>query len=263
MDELRSLREHVQTVGPLGVLEAVGWITRAAKTLAIIHKEKRVHGAINADAILITAGDCSAEGILLHPDDVPEVPEYHSRKRASGGGATRSDDVWALCVTLFYSLTGAQPFPRGVLTWLKADKRQPPPIAVHGADLAIMEVILGRLLDPRATKNIPPANVLVLQLRGLSPRAGELPPLPLREPRDSVPAAAEVPGPPILPEIRVGEISVLTPEINGSTPPPSEALLASLPPAPLKPRSTRPRGLMIAILVVLAITAGALLAWWL
>ena len=183
--ELRTLREQVQKEGPLPVRDAVGWLTRAAKTVAFIHQQQRVHGALSADAIFITETDCTADGSLGHPADLEEVPEYHSVDRCKFGERSPADDVWALAATLFFCVTGAMPFPRGVESWLEGGNRQPPPAAMYGGDLSGMDSVLGLLLDPGiAPEDSLSANMLVAQLAVFSPMTLELMPLQLQTPKD-------------------------------------------------------------------------------
>ncbi|MBW2528937.1 MAG: hypothetical protein JRI23_32475 [Deltaproteobacteria bacterium] len=234
-EELRTLREQVDKEGPLPVRDAVGWLTRAAKTVAFIHQQQRVHGALSADAIFITETDCEAEGSLGHPADLPEVREFHSMDRCKYGDLSVSDDVWALSVTLFYCVTGVMPFPRGVESWVEAGNRQPPPAAMYGGDLSGMDSVLGLLLDPGiAPEDTLTANMLVAQLAVFSPMTMELMPLQLQTPRDGqldMSATLE----------RMPHILAGIPEVGDdgvSEPPlPNQALLASLPPRPITSRS--------------------------
>ena len=236
--ELRTLREQVQKDGPMPVRDAVGWLTRAAKTVAFIHQQQRVHGALSADAIFITEVECTAEGSLGHPADLEEVPEYHSADRCKYGERSPADDVWALAATLFFCVTGAMPFPRGVESWLEGGNRQPPPAAMYGGDLSGMDSVLGLLLDPGiAPEDSLSANMLVAQLAVFSPMTLELLPLQLQTPKDGqldMSATLER-----MPHMLEG-IPDMESKDATDPPLPNQALLMSLPPRPMA--SFAPRG---------------------
>lgn len=267
--ERRSLREIVEEQGPLPVRHAVGWVTRAAKTLAFIHDQQRVHGAISADALLVTSLDSEQEGALCHPNDLAEAPEFHSKARVLHQELTIEDDVWALCVTLFYLVTGKLPFPRGVAAWVEAGNRHSPPAAMYGPDLSGMDSVMGLLLDPMSLpEEIPTALMLANQLAAFSPATALLPPLQLQTPEEGPvdmaatlekmapmhSAAAAIPG---------------LPDPDDEVPRPSQELLASLPPAPLEPRHSRQpasppsrtRWLLLILVALLLFAAGFAGAW--
>jgi serine/threonine protein kinase len=270
--ERRSLREIVQEQGPLPVRDAVGWITRASKTLAFIHDQGRVHGAICADALLLADTDCNAEGALCHPSDLPEAPEYHSRARSLHDELTVEDDVWALSVTLFFAVTGVLPYPRGVSAWLDAGNKQSPPAAMYGGDLSGMDAVLGLLLDPGLLPDeIPTAIMLANQLAMFSPATAPLPPLQLQTPHAG-PLDMDATLQRMAPMHSASERTPALPSPDDDTSLPSHALLMSLPPAPPdgaadedRPLPDAPpaprRGLLLLGVALLLFAAGFLGAW--
>lgn len=236
-EELRTLKEQVDKTGPLPVRDAVGWLTRAAKTVAFIHQQQRVHGMLSAEAIFITDTDCTAEGSLGHPADLSPVTECHSMDRCKYDERSAADDVWALAVTLFFTVTGVLPFPRGVMSWVEGGNRQPPPAAMYGGDLSGMDSVLGLLLDPSiAPEDSLTANMLVAQLAVFSPHTVELTPLQLQTPRDGQLDMSQT-------LERMPHMLEGIPDVGGGEPTdpplPNQALLLSLPPAPMNSRAPR------------------------
>ncbi|MBW2535618.1 MAG: hypothetical protein JRI55_29270 [Deltaproteobacteria bacterium] len=282
-DELRTITEQVEAEGPLDIREAIGWITRAAKTLHVVHREGRIHGAITADAILISGSDCEeGEGKLLHPNEAPRDTLYHCAERIIHDTASRADDVWALCVTLYYAMTGKVPFPRGVKDWIDAGKADAPAVAIHRTELAIMDVVLRQLLKPTVEPDPSlTAAMLARQLAAFSPATGDLPALPINAPPSIVPDV-DLPAVKIhhAPSIRDAETDPqeLKPAPDGPAiielpmQQLSAAVLMSLPPEPMPPRPTpkvspppprsSPTRLVVTtVLVVLAIQGIAFAIW--
>ena len=228
MTELVSLRQYVEENGPLPVKSAIGWIGRAARTLERIHNKDHVYGSMCAEAIMLAEEDCESEGSLLHPINLHDDVAYQSPAVEAGDDPTAADDIWSLCVTLYFALTGALPFPRGVAAAVDAGTTKAAPLAVHQQDLDGFQGIMDELLDPLAEpRSVVKARLLVLHLGAFAPTTKGLPRLRLEQPK--------IAPPPRMPkDFKIPEMDVTIVEEDTSDPsaPVPPELLRSLPPAP-------------------------------
>jgi hypothetical protein len=177
----------VEHHGPLSVRDALGWIDRTAKAVLQMHGRGQVHGCLCTDAILVSGGECEGEGRLLHPADVTQPDAFRAPGRGSRADPNARDDVWALCVSLYFCTTGRLPFPAGVDRWRAEGRRDLPCMAVHGSDLAVLQLLMDPLLLP-AVGDVPIPTIIELrsQLERYAPSSSRLEGLPLSPKRPPV-----------------------------------------------------------------------------
>lgn len=228
---METLAEHIDREGPMGVRDALGWLTRACKTVSRIHEQGRVHGAICASAIRIADTSCDADGELAHPSDVTVPAAYHAPGRRDDDEPAAHDDVWALACTLYFALTGASPYPHGVRRWIEAGNADAPNIATHGADLSVLQILVEEVLKPTATEDsLPSASMLLVQLSAFSPATAKLDRLPLAMPAGGL-APPKMPS--LVPTVPDVDVEIIT-DVPTSSDLPPLPLLSSLPPAPMR-----------------------------
>jgi hypothetical protein len=177
---LLTLAQHVDRHGPLGVRDGIGWVVRIAKTMQQLHGHGQVHGCLTSEAVLIESGECAADGAIVHPDELAADELYHSMARAAGAGPSMFDDTWAVGVILYFALTGALPYPRGIRAARVSGGWKPaPPIAVHGAALDAIQPVLDELLPRKISAPSRSSDRVVKGLQRFSPTTADLPALPM------------------------------------------------------------------------------------
>lgn len=177
---MQTLAQHVERHGPLPVRDAIGWVLRAALAVWEIHRTGEPHGNIHAEAIFVDGEDCRGAGLLLSASQVEQDPLYHSIARTDGMGPTRRDDLWGLAVTLYFTLTGKMPFPKGIAAAIEGGRfRAPPPLAVVRSDLDVMQPLLDRFLRVDDPEIATAVEQLVYAIQDFSPTIADLQPLPL------------------------------------------------------------------------------------
>lgn len=182
---VRTLADLVAEDGPLEVRDAIGWTLRAAMTLWALHEEGVLHGRVSPAAILVEDVECRSDGILVRPSQLDDAPAYYSMDRAEGAPPSKQDDVWAIGITLYFVLTGELPYPKGVIAAAQTGKiRPPPPIAVHGGALDVMQPVIDRLIRADRRDRLKAAREIVAGLRDLSPAIADLEPLAIERPFD-------------------------------------------------------------------------------
>ena len=218
---MRTLADVIAENGPLEVRDAIGWTLRASLTLWALHEEGILHGRVSPAAILIADPGCRSDGLLIRPSQLEDAPSYQSLERARGAPPSKGDDMWAIGITLYYVLTGELPYPEGVLHAARnGNVRPPPPLAVHGAALDVMQPVLDRLIRADRRDRIKAAEEIVAGLRDLSPAIADVDPLSIERPFDEtdVIAPPDSPAPP--PSKNDEAWRLLT---NNSVPPPARA----------------------------------------
>jgi hypothetical protein len=184
-----TLGELVEQNGPLSVRDAIGWTLRTAQALWLIHADGRCHGRVHAGAVRVDGADCTAEGVLSRPSRLADDAAYQGIDRADGAGPSMRDDVWALGILLYYLLTAERPYPKGIAASIHGGRlRAPTLLAVHQAELDVMQPVVDRLirLDLGVALTI---EEVVGGLRDFSPALVDLPPLALERDTTAPPDA--------------------------------------------------------------------------
>ena len=133
-----SLKQRIETVGPLKSVEAVRVMTEVAAGLAFAHSKGIVHADLKPSNILFDATDtpkiCDF-GIARVPQEDPETPQlyatamYVAPERVEGKNASVQSDIYGLGLILYESLVGKPPFTSSDAAVLLRDHvvRQPVP----------------------------------------------------------------------------------------------------------------------------------------
>jgi hypothetical protein len=139
----RTLRTVLER-GALHPAKAVAWVLRLAEAVQVLHTAGAVHGAISPRSV-IAEPEGRAIAPVLSQLIAPPLAAYCPPERLRGAAETASDDVWALCATLYAALTGKAPFSGttrdGVLRAM-AGKLEP--LAASGVHDAVLQEIIGR-----------------------------------------------------------------------------------------------------------------------
>lgn len=107
---METLADRIAREGALNELDAVGWVIRLAKRIEGIHALGAVHGSISPECMQTAGVPRTSQGVLLETSRASTRALYHSPERVQGGGASQADDAWAVGLTLYTMLTGANPF---------------------------------------------------------------------------------------------------------------------------------------------------------
>ncbi|RKQ37436.1 Stk1 family PASTA domain-containing Ser/Thr kinase [Oceanobacillus halophilus] len=116
-----TLKEYIQSYGPLGVQESLDIIKQITSAIAHAHANELVHRDIKPQNILINnfgqvkvtdfgiAIALSATA-LTQTNSILGSVHYLSPEQARGGMATKKSDIYSLGIVLFEMLTGRLPF---------------------------------------------------------------------------------------------------------------------------------------------------------
>jgi hypothetical protein len=149
----KSLRGLLEA-GPLHPAKAVAWTLRLADAVQALHASGAVHGAISPRSVL---AEPSARTIapVLSQLIAPPVGPFCPPERLRGAPESASDDVWALCATLYTMLTGKAPFAGDTReALLRAMAIRPAPLVASGVAEPVLQEIIGRgLMGERRTRS--------------------------------------------------------------------------------------------------------------
>lgn len=139
----RTLRAVIAE-GALHPAKAVAWILRLIDALSALHSAGAVHGAISPRSVIAEpAGRAIAP--VLSQLIAPPIGAFCPPERLRGTAESTSDDVWALCATLYAALTGKAPFAAPTREGLlKAMGSRPAPLAAAGVNDPVLQEIIGR-----------------------------------------------------------------------------------------------------------------------
>jgi len=139
----RTLRAVIAE-GALHPAKAVAWILRLIDALSALHSAGAVHGAISPRSVIAEpAGRAIAP--VLSQLIAPPVGAFCPPERLRGTAESTSDDVWALCATLYAALTGKAPFSAPTREGLlKAMGSRPAPLSAAGVNDPVLQEIIGR-----------------------------------------------------------------------------------------------------------------------
>ena len=133
-----SLKQRIETTGPLKPGDAVKVATEVANGLAFAHSKGIVHADLKPSNILFDATDTAKIcdfGIARTPQEDAETPQlyatamYVAPERVEGKSATSQSDVYGLGLCLYEALVGKPPFTSSNAAVLLRDHvvRQPVP----------------------------------------------------------------------------------------------------------------------------------------
>jgi hypothetical protein len=231
----QSLRQTLES-GPLHPAKAVAWALRLADAIHALHAVGAVHGALSPRSVIAVP---EGRGIapVLSQLIAPPVAAFCPPERLRGSPESASDDVWALCATLYAMLTGKSPFPG--TTWdavLKATAGRPEPLSSAGVTEPVLQEIIARgLLSDRRQRAID-LNDLQQALDGWEREPTRMPP-PRPPPRAAVKGLGDIVAGAAFGQNRDDGILVddaSVPDDQGA-PPKNEVDIVSLEPASLPP----------------------------
>ncbi len=150
----RSLRATLEA-GALHPAKAVAWALRLADAVQALHAAGAVHGALSPRSI-IAAPEGRAIPPVLSQLIAPPVGAFCPPERLRGAPESASDDVWALCATLYAMLTGKPPFAGSTRdALLKAMAGKPAPLFGAGVTEPVLQEIVSRgLLADRRQRSV-------------------------------------------------------------------------------------------------------------
>jgi hypothetical protein len=150
----KSLKQLLEA-GPLHPAKAVAWTLRLADAVQALHAAGAVHGALSPRSV-VAAPAGRAIAPVLSQLIAPPVAAYCPPERLRGAAESVSDDVWALCATLYTMLTGKLPFAgtkRDAV--LKAMVGKPESLSSAGLSEPVLQEIVARgLLGDRRQRAI-------------------------------------------------------------------------------------------------------------
>jgi len=186
----RSLR-HALEGGPLHPAKAVAWALRLADAVQALHATGSVHGAISPRSV-VAAPEGRAIAPVLSQLIAPPVAAFCPPERLRGNAESASDDVWALCATLYTMLTGKPPFAGATReTVLRAMAGKPEPLFNAGVTEPVLQEVIARgLLSDRRQRAID-LNDLQAALDGWEREPTRMPP-PRPPPRGAVKGLGDI-----------------------------------------------------------------------
>lgn len=150
----QSLRQAVES-GPLHPAKAVAWALRLADAIQALHAVGAVHGALSPRSV-VAVPEGRAIAPVLSQLIAPPVAAFCPPERLRGSAESASDDVWALCATLYTMLTGKLPFAGTTReAVLKAMAGKPEPLVSAGVTEPVLQEIIARgLLSDRRQRAV-------------------------------------------------------------------------------------------------------------
>lgn len=148
--------------GPLALDRSVAWFIRLAEALRALHARQALHGAVCSDAVVVQPSGRVIAPVLSQLMASPRLL-YASPERLRGEGPSVADDLWALGVLLFESLTARPPFSgRNAAEYHRATSQSLASTGLeskpHGREL---DVIIRRLLEPDRRRRFGSAEEVV------------------------------------------------------------------------------------------------------
>lgn len=140
----RNLSTIVQEDGPLAPARAVAWTLRMARSLTALHAAGCCHTALSPAAVVERAVGRPVSPVLTWLRALPYGPAL-SPEVLQGQEPTAADDVWSLCVTLYFAVTGKYPFTGGGSAELLEAATRTTPRAI--AELGVTDPPLQQLFD--------------------------------------------------------------------------------------------------------------------
>jgi serine/threonine protein kinase len=158
-----SLQLMIERDGRLPVTDAIAYIGQAAATLSALHERGIVHCDISAETLLVIDRQVNVIEFTIASHDTidgvaPGNPPYMSPEAIRGAEPSPARDIWALGVTLYYSLAGELPFggiegprPEGVpKLFQRIVSEAPPPFSERHPHVPVK---LAALIDAMLAKD--------------------------------------------------------------------------------------------------------------
>lgn len=202
----RTLHQHLAGK-PMSPVKAVAWALRLIEAVSALHARGAFHGAISPYSV-IAEPDGRAMAPVLSRLVAPAVGVYCSPERLKGAAPGPSEDVWAICATLYTALTGHHPFEgtsRDALVKEMLGKRPKPLTAWGVKEPALSEILergltgdrrqrvlelaeLGKLLDAweRNPTAMPPKRALLPRATSRGSLDGGIPTVPSPNPPEGI-----------------------------------------------------------------------------
>lgn len=160
----RTLSALVHADGRLTPARAVAWTLRLARGLSVLHGSGAFHQAISPAAVVQRAAGRPVSPVLTWLRALPYGPAL-SPEILSGQEPGGADDVWSLCVTLYFALTGVHPFEgqsSGEL--LESMQRAAPTLSQHGVEDPALQKVFDAAFTRDAARRFRSADELVAAL---------------------------------------------------------------------------------------------------
>ena len=182
-----TLKDHVDRRGPLPVGEAVARILDVTDGLAEAHRLGVIHRDVKPSNCFLTADDRvkvgdfglskslapdAADKQITHSGAFLGTVLFASPEQIRGEPVAYDSDVYSVCGTLYYLLTGRAPYQHESLTaaLAKAVSEPPPPIRPRRPDVPReLERVILRGLDRDRDRRWPSLDDLADALRELQP----------------------------------------------------------------------------------------------
>ena len=213
-----TLKEYIQSRGPLEADSAAEVISQIARALRVAHRRGVVHWDVKPHNMLITRkGDvkvadfgiaqAASATTISQTSQVLGTVKYMSPEQAMGEPATPANDLYSVGVVLYEMLTGKVPFEAESPTAVSMKHVNEPPRPPKGLNPEIpegMNALVMKLLSKKAEARHTDAGELVEDLErlrsGLPPAAADVAPPADVEVEDAtdrsvVPAPRPAPGP--------------------------------------------------------------------
>ncbi len=177
-----SVERMVKDGGPLAPARALDLALQAARGLAAAHLRGLVHRDIKPSNLLTThrgelklvdfglARRLATAELQTVPGVVLGTPHYVSPEQARGWAVDHRSDIYSLGCTLFYMLTGDEPFPgETMVDVVVAHTQSPPPRAGdRRGDLTPgVDRLLGKMLAKRPEERHQSYDELIGELKSL------------------------------------------------------------------------------------------------
>ena len=172
-----SLKERIETAGPLKPSDAVRVSIEVANGLAFAHSKGIVHADMKPSNILFDANDAAKIcdfGIARTPQEDADTPQlyatamYVAPERVEGKGATVQSDVYGLGLVVYEALVGKPPFTSTNAAVLLRDHvvRQPvPPSHLRPSLPKELDSIVLKALAKQPNLRYPKASDLAVALQ--------------------------------------------------------------------------------------------------
>lgn len=267
--EGQTLKELIQSNGPLPVEEAVDYMEQMLAAIAHAHANHFIHRDIKPHNILIShdgtlkvtdfgIARAISAATITHTNSVMGSVHYLSPEQARGGHVTYKSDIYSLGIVLYEMVTGLLPFSGDTAVSIAIKHLQndvPPAKKVIASLPQSIENIISKATMKDPLKRYETVHDMEEDIAtALSPeRINEA---PLQEAEEDEEATKAIPIIRDIPDEKDLEKTVEAPPVktgqNGDE--------ATIPPANKKPKKKRKRKWMIVLIIAIVLLAGAVAA---